>query len=238
MVGGIMAEARNNSQQSKPGILARWFSRLATMITWLFFGILMSIASEWIGMNISWPEQGINHSKDMLEKEIGYVNKDFRNSLLISNPVVFTKQAASSTYKWVFVKTGIENFILKSRKKRRVDSALTSIEKYVISAMYITQVIAVRITIMILALPAFFIFAAVASVEGLVQRDIRRWELGREHSGLYHYAKRSVPFFFVAPWVIYLAIPYSVHPNMVVLPFALFFGIGVFMTTYLFKKYI
>lgn len=233
-----MADSSNNKPQSKPGLIARWFSRIATMLIWLFFAVLMSIASEWIGMNTSWPEEGVNHSKNMLEAEIQYVNKDFKNSLLISNPVVFTKKAASSAYDWVFVKTGIETFIVKSRKKRRIDSALTSVEKYVISAMYITQVIAVRISIMILALPAFFIFAVVATVEGLVQRDIRRWELGREHSGLYHYAKRSVPFFFVAPWVVYLAIPYSVHPNMIVLPFALLFGIGVFMTTYLFKKYI
>lgn len=232
-----MAES-NSRPPAKQGLIGKWFSRITTVFFWLLISLLFSIGSEWIGMHFTWPEEGVNHSKHMLETEIEYLNKDFKKSLLVSTPVIFASEFASDSYKWMFVKTGIESFIVNKRKNSKVNSSLTTVEKYVLSAMYVTQVFSVRLAIMFLALPVFFIFAAVASVEGLVQRDIRKWEMGREHSGLYHYAKRSVPFFFVAPWVVYLSIPFSVHPNAVILPFAVIFAIGVFMTTYLFKKYI
>lgn len=231
--------AENNKPQSKPGIIMRFIGNVLTVAMWLFFALIMSIISEWVGMNISWEDEGVAHSQNMYKKELGYLNKDFKQSLVVSTPVVFASKMAGTLYEYLFQKTGIENYIVKGKRQRvKKDPIFNSIEKYVLSAMYITQVFAIRLAIMILAIPAFLIVAAIASVEGLVSRDIRKWELGREHSALYHYAKRIVPFLFIAPWVIYLAIPYSVHPNAIILPFIILFGIAIGMVTYLFKKYI
>ena len=38
-------------------------------------------------------------------------------------------------------------------------------------------------------------------------------------------------------WVIYLTLPFSVHPSFVVLPFATLFALSVAVTTSTFKKY-
>jgi len=71
----------------------------------------------------------------------------------------------------------------------------------------------------IAAMPIFLLFSLVALVDGLVQRDLRRWGGGRESSFVYHYAKKA-------------ALP------LVVLPFATLFALTVAVTASTFKKYL
>lgn len=230
--------AQDNRPQQQQSMVGKWISRIMTILTWLFFALVMSIISEWIGMNTSWEEEGVQHSREMVNTELQYLNEDFRRSLIVEKPVEYATLFATTTYDYLFVRTGISGFIGSTFKDTGASALSKTIAEHIMAAVYITQVFAIRLAILTLALPAFFIFATVASVEGLVQRDIRKWSVGREHAGLYHHSKRWVPICLIAPWVIYLAIPFSVHPNLIILPFAIMFGFGVFMVTYLFKKHL
>lgn len=230
--------AQDNNPRSKPGLIGTWIGRILTMFMWLLFALIMSIITEWIGMNTTWRGEGANHSKEMVKVELGYLNRDFQQSLIVQRPVQYAESFAASMHNIMYEKTGIMGLLASTFGDTQAGSITKTIAEHVLAAVYITQVFAVRLAILTLALPAFFIFAVVAAVEGLVQRDIRKWSVGREHAGLYHHAKRWIPICFIAPWVVYLAFPVSVHPNAVILPFALLFGVGIFMVTYLFKKYI
>jgi len=101
-----------------------------------------------------------------------------------------------------------------------------------------TQVFAVRLAILTLATPVFVLFTLVALVDGLVRRDLRRWGGGRESSFVYHYAKQSVLPLVALAWVVYLSLPFSVHPSLVVLPFAALFAVSVSIMAGTFKKYL
>ena len=101
-----------------------------------------------------------------------------------------------------------------------------------------TQVFAVRLAILTLATPVFGLFATVALVDGLVRRDLRRWGGGRESSFVYHYAKNAALPLVIIAWVLYLALPFSLHPSWVILPFALGFALTVTVTASTFKKYL
>ena len=54
------------------------------------------------------------------------------------------------------------------------------------------------------------------------EAGLRCWGGGRESSFVYHWAKRSAMPLLVLSWVIYLALPFSLHPTFIVLPFATF----------------
>ena len=58
--------------------------------------------------------------------------------------------------------------------------------------MTVTQVFAVRMAVLTLAMPVFLLFGLVGVTDGLVQRDLRRWGGGRESSFVYHHAKRFI----------------------------------------------
>jgi len=60
---------------------------------------------------------------------------------------------------------------------------------------------------------------------------------GSESSFVYHWAKRSTMPLLVLSWVIYLALPFSLNPTFIVLPFATLFALSVAVTASTFKKY-
>ena len=49
--------------------------------------------------------------------------------------------------------------------------------------------------------------------------------------------KAASPLVIIA-WVLYLALPFSLHPSWVILPFAIGFGLAVTVTASTFKKYL
>lgn len=55
---------------------------------------------------------------------------------------------------------------------------------------------------------------------------------------VYHWAKRSVMPLLILSWVIYLALPFSLHSTLIMLPFATFFALSVAVTASNFKKYL
>jgi len=105
-------------------------------------------------------------------------------------------------------------------------------------AMQVTQVFSVRPAILTLATPIFLLFSLVALVEGLVQRDLRRWVGVRDSSFVYHYAKKAAAPLVVLTWVSYPALTCGLHPSYLVLPFTGLFALTVAVTASTFRKYL
>ena len=113
-----------------------------------------------------------------------------------------------------------------------------AIAPYAEAARNIVQLFAVRLAVLILTLPTFVLFSVVGLIDGLVRRDLRRWGGGRESSYLYHYAKKSVWRFVLIAAITYLALPISLHPAFILLPFAILFAVSISITASTFKKYL
>jgi integrating conjugative element membrane protein (TIGR03747 family) len=229
------------------GLISRTLTALGQAISWLFLALLFSIVTEWAGMRFWWPEQGLAHSQAMLETEIGYLGTDLRRSLVSADPAKLANRVADKTHHVLFERTGLVDLLARiEAQPAPTAQALTAglyellrpALQYVIAAMQVTQLFAVRLVILTLATPVFGLFSLVALVDGFVQRDLRRWGGGRESSFVYHWAKRSAVPLLVLSWVIYLALPFSLHPSFVVLPFAAMFALSVAVTASTFKKYI
>ena len=244
-----MAEAGSDPRRTgvRQGLFTRALAMISQALLWLLFSLLFSILVEWVGMVFWWPQQGLEHSRSMLAKEIGYLNSDFRRSVVTSDPARFAKEVADGTYHYLFEVTRIVAFIhwasLPLRHEERgmrpiLHRIYRPLAEFVLAGMQMTQVFSVRLVILILATPVFFLFSLVALVEGLVRRDLRRWGGGRESSFVYHYAKKAVLPLVVIAWITYLALPFSLHPVFIVLPFAVLFALAVAVTASTFKKYL
>lgn len=194
-----------------------------------------------------WPDEGIDHSRDMLIKEINYLDTDFKRSVMTSEPARFAKQIADGTYHYLFEVTRLVDFMHwisaqpmpeEEGVRPTLHEMYWPISEFVIATMQVTQVFSVRLAILVLAMPVFLLFSLVALVDGLVQRDLRRWGGGRESSFVYHYAKKTAFPLVVLAWVTYLALPFSLHPTFVILPFSTLFALTVAVTASTFKKYL
>ena len=244
-----MAETAQDPRRRvvQEGLISKSLTAGATVIRWLLLSLVFSIIIEWVGMLLWWQDQGLEHSRTMLANELGYLDQDFRRSVVTSDPAKFAKRFADNSYHYLFEVTRFVDFIHwisppPTTTDQGVRSTLhkiyTSVAEFVIAMMQVTQVFSVRLAILTLALPIFLLFSLVALVDGLVQRDLRRWGGGRESSFIYHYAKKAAFPLVVLSWVIYLALPISLHPTFVILPFATLFALTVAITASTFKKYL
>jgi len=220
---------------------------VAAAVRWLLISLVFSIVMEWLGMVFWWPNEGLDHSRNMLTAEIRYLDADFRQSLITSDPARFADKFAGKTYDYLFEVTGLVGLIgwitpppntNEQGLRPTLHRIYQPMARFVLAAIQIVQVFSVRLAILILAMPVFVLFSVLALVDGLVQRDLRRWGGGRESSFVYHYAKQAALPLVVTAWVFYLAVPFSLHPTYIVLPFATLLGMSVAVTASTFKKYL
>ena len=122
--------------------------------------------------------------------------------------------------------------------EKRLKIIFRYISEYVEAAFITAEVFATKVVVATLSLPIFLLAAYGGAIDGLVQRDLRKFGGGNESSFLYHNVKRAIkPIIYIA-FVIYLAMPVTVHPNYLFVPSALLLGLLVWLTTSSFKKYV
>ena len=106
------------------------------------------------------------------------------------------------------------------------------------AAVYVAFTFVVRLTILVLATPLFLMAMFTGFVDGLMRRDLRKFGAGRESSFVYHRAKRAMTPLLVAPWIVYLSLPFSLNPLLVFIPSATMLGVTTAITATTFKKYL
>lgn len=219
----------------------------AVIIKWLFIAMLLSVLLEWVGLTFFWKAEGVGHSENMIKKELDYLNSDFKKSIIVARPVDFAESMGSRFYYVVFEWTRFTTLLRWLEKPDKYNESqirlwlktlYEPVALYIVAAKNAITVFGVRIGVLTLAMPAFVLFGLAALADGLVERDLRRWGGGRESAFMYHHAKKIILPSIILMWIIYLSLPVSVHPNFIILPFALMFSVAVTITAEKFKKYI
>lgn len=212
----------------------------------LWLSLVLSIVVEWVGMTLWWSDLGSGHAAAVMRREAGYLHGDFGPA---AERIVW---AAGRGYYWGFEWTGVAEGLewaagqvgtglaAPFRAAGRPERAGPGVDvlEYVRAALWMVQVLMVRVVLLVFSLPAFALFGVVGVTSGLTLRDIRRWSAGREFGGVYHTAKRLAPRALAAAAVVYLAIPVAVHPTAVIVPGAALFGLLTMVVAASFKKYL
>lgn len=222
------------AERKRAGVIGTLVSLPFTLLWVVALSILTSVAIEWMGIYFNWWDQpGAEHARQTMMAEMGYLDGQFQRSLLVSSPVQFAGMVVDNCYQWLFVSTGIADWVQEAGS-----GWVGSIKTYLEAAMYVTLMTLTRCVILLLTSPLFVMAAIVGFTDGLVSRDLRRFGAGRESAFVYHHAKRMVTPIFLTGWLIYLSIPFSIHPNLFLLPCALLFGLMIAVATSSFKKYL
>jgi integrating conjugative element membrane protein (TIGR03747 family) len=244
-----MSDAGQTAQnpQRPPSLLARLVLLPFALFGMLCGSLLLSVTIECIGVALFWPEQGERHAREMLDVELGQLSENFTRSLLVQAPGRAARELTEWASDWVFIKSGLADG-LRERSARtgnkslmfrdHLRQAVGYARTYLIAAAYTTLVFLVRLLVLTLSLPLFLMSAFVGLVDGLVRRDVRRFGAGRESGFVYHRARAALMPLATLPWVIYLALPFSLEPLWILLPGAAALGTATCLTAATFKKYI
>ena len=226
----IVAES-NTLKKKKTNFIGNTIRFFFYLIVWIFIALFINILVEILGiLFVWWDLPGSEHSQQMLRVELGWLNRDFHG--VLGSPTENAVRFSTYMYNLFFVWFGYD--IAQSL----VDStAHTGYVGYIRATLNITQLFFVRTIVLLFSLPIFFIFAAMAIVDGLMIRELRRFGGDRESGWFWHRAYQSIKPLSIAPFVLYLGSPWSIHPTIVILPFVLMVSIALWLTTLKFKKY-
>lgn len=230
--------------RKEPGLIGKTISSLVALFVWLALSLLISIIIEWIGMIWFWPEQGADHAQAVLANDQAYLSSQlYENSLSTKHAVA---EKAKKSVAWVQKRTtfNVKSPSIKARSNKTMNSIsecgseyYIKAEPYLEAASTVTQTFVIRLALIVFSIPVFLLAGLIGAVDGLVERDLRRWGGGRESSNVFNLAKRSVVPAFVGACVIYISLPFSIDPVIVLLPFALLLGLAVRISFERLKKY-
>lgn len=236
-MAGDSSESR--PQRKEPGLISRLFSGVLNTFFWLFLSLLLSIIIEWIGIAFFWPEQGANHAKAMLVNE-----QRFLHQRLVSHTnhsIQTIAQTTQTINQWIESTTTKANkqltIIRRYSYLQPINHYYPHVQNYIEAVPYITQVFFTRITIILFSLPVFMLAGIFGATDGLIERDLRRWGGGRESSNLYNIARKSIFPVFIMACMIYLSLPTTIHPSLIIMPFVVIFGFAVRVSFERLKKY-
>jgi hypothetical protein len=99
--------AGRSAAERTPGL----FGHIFDLVKWLLLSLLFSVLLEWGGMTWLWPEQGAEHSRTMLETELGFLATDLRRSLLAQDTAAYARRFADLAYDGLIRATGIERLL-------------------------------------------------------------------------------------------------------------------------------
>lgn len=105
-------------------------------------------------------------------------------------------------------------------------------------ASLITQVMLIKLTILLAAIPLFALATTAGLVDGLNQRAIRTASLGRESSYVFHQINRYFKRGMLLLLALWLAIPISISPALMFVPVSILLSLMVSITASRFKKYL
>lgn len=207
----------------------------ATLVSWMF-GVLIELA----GIYYLWPEEGIEHSRRLVQEDMGYIAAAPR-SVIIDDTVGFATEVLD-TVEQQYRRIGIPQWYerTQSQQAETVASEISfHASRALLMTMYVAQDTLLRLAVAGFAIPAFVLACLLGLVDGLVRRDLRRWGGGRESSFVYHHAKRYTKWALTGGFTAYLAWPFGgFHPALMVLTFTALVAATLSTTVAAFKKYL
>ncbi len=245
------AVAAQRQQIRQQGLLVGLITLPFRLFGVLCGSLFLCVVIECVGMHFFWPEEGWHHAQNMLNHELALVSESFTRSVIVQEPGRSAKHLMELAYDRLFAQSGLLDWMRDAASQARTGAQnhahdfryymaliYVHVESYLIASAYTVLVFLVRLLVLTLILPLFLLAAFVGLVDGLVRRDVRSFGAGRESGFVYHRARAILMPLAVLPWVVYLALPVSIHPLLIMLPSAALLGGAVDIAAATFKKYL
>lgn len=102
----------------------------------------------------------------------------------------------------------------------------------------VLKIFVIKAFLLIAAIPLFALLGAVGLIDGLSQREIRRAELGRESSYLFHMLNKWIAKIIGAGLCVWVCMPATINPQWFFVPLGLLFAVMLSLSASKFKKYL
>ncbi len=129
-------------------------------------------------------------------------------------------------------------FIATTELNRITDETLRVAKQVWMLVGMTWHVMLIKLTILMAAFPLFLLAMTAGLIDGLNQRAIRTASLGRESSYVFHQLNRLFKRGLIVLLGLWLAIPVSITPALMLVPVSVLLSVMVSVTASRFKKYL
>lgn len=251
----MSSEQNKKAPEKKQGLVGGCCWIIVKLITWTLLGGCMALVISVLLLLLLGHQTAIEYVNSLLQGQLRYLGIYMGHSFLVHNPVNFVVTFSRQIYQWLFIDTGLINFFnqninqlhhlqlgsdksINQNVSQFVGSAYPILSDYGRILITTVELMSVKLAVVVLAIPCFLLLAIAGFVDGLVQRDLRKFGGGRESALIYHRAKAVIiPVFFIG-CLFYLVLPFDIAPEFIFLPCALIVGYSIAVMTSMFKKYV
>jgi integrating conjugative element membrane protein (TIGR03747 family) len=239
-------EHQHTKNSRSIGLLGSLFWKIFEVIGWLILGgcftCVISIFIIWyLGEKLA-----LQYLHDILQVQIRWtINKIYQIDyypLILLSWVEWLQLAVSSVIKkinWIRLDnnlTGLNGYSVFVIKVIKI--LVICVSTYLKSIIIMTAVFLLRLMDIGLFFPVFLLLNMLGFIDGLVQRDLRRFHGMRESACRYHFIRRLLWPCIKYGWLGYLIMPVAIYPDYILLPFTMLFGFLVASAAKRFKKYV
>ena len=187
---------------------------LLTILSWVLLTAWLS-AKQFLSVNFSVSEQ----TQRILDSDIRSVTSSYQSVVTSFNDIFQNIQC--------ILKTAL-NYIVDSQLNEKISAIVVgSIE-----------IILIRAWLFILSIPFFIVVHFIFVIDGLAQRDIRKFQGARESTFFFHRTKSLPGVIFLTTFFIYMVIPIPISPELILVPMALISGLFTMLSIKNYKKYL
>jgi integrating conjugative element membrane protein (TIGR03747 family) len=226
-----------NKVKTKPKTLfGKWMSAtfnvaIISMLSWFLLII-------WFGLSLFKQNQAmvVNQISEMSYETLYFI---LNSHSLLSRYLAMTLVDINGTLHTLTIlftnMLGIIFHKLPATYANRVQSDIVSMMAFFFE---ITEIIIERLILFIMNIPLLACFVFVFLVDGLGQRDIRKFSGARESTFFFHRIKPITGKLFYLLVFIFMSSPYVITPVILFLPMAVLLGFIMMLTVKSFKKYV
>jgi hypothetical protein len=102
----------------------------------------------------------------------------------------------------------------------------------------VTEIILIRCCIFFAFIPFMIVILCILVIDGLVQRDKRKFQGARESTFLFHRLKPLAKLSFFSLFFIYMIVPYEISPDLFLVPMVMLSSLFTMLAIRSFKKYL
>jgi len=229
------------SQQSGLFSLVFWF--ILKLISWTLLGWFCVLLTGGVLTLYLGHISGLAYLNQLLDSQLYYLSL-IQQTLPFRGLLQLTVQTIQQIDHLLFIKTHLINLFhlyplsdfsnthLKDFLASSIGIANTYLKVLIVS----TELMSVRLLILLFSLVGFSFILLLGFVDGLVQRDVRKFSGGHESALLYHRSKSLALSVFILGCFLYLVLPLSLKPEWILLPTAFICAYFVMLSTKYFKK--
>lgn len=219
------------------------YKTVLLLICNLAFKLVLLSLVAWFLLALWFMSQSIFQGAELAQYKMDSISHYYAQAIMGKSIFIDKVMACCSDFKehfFTFLKSVNESLshLLRQFNFQSNFSNLVTKVRWLFILVDATEIVISRILLFTMSLPFFLGVLFVFTVDGLAQRDIRKYQGARESTFFFHRIKPVAGKLYFICYLAYLSLPISFHPMLLLVPMSVASSLLASLSIQNYKKYV